>query len=205
MKRATSLLVALLFSLILLSPVSGLAAVENGADAPNFSAKTFGGEDFSLDTHKGSTIVLEWFNPKCPFVLKHYKANFMQKLQNEYAAKGVKWVVVSSTNPENSAYLEPAEMQAKLSEWKVDNAIVLNDPTGKVGKLYGAKTTPHMFVINPEGKIVYQGAIDDESDYDADPTKSTNYVKAALDQLAAGEPVTVASTKPYGCSVKYAD
>jgi hypothetical protein len=148
--------------------------------------------------------VLEWFNPECPFVKKHYGSGNMQKLQGEYAGKGVVWLIIDSSAPGAEGNLSPEQAEKKVSEWKTRQTALLLDPEGKAGRAYGAKNTPHMFVINPEGKVIYEGAIDSKATPNpADIPNSTNYVKVALDESLAGKPVSTSSTKPYGCSIKY--
>jgi hypothetical protein len=148
--------------------------------------------------------VLEWLNHGCPFVKKHYSSGNMQSLQKKYGEKGVVWLSVVSSAPGKQGYNLPDDANALSTEMKAAPAAVLLDPTGEVGKLYDARTTPHMFVINPEGVIIYNGAIDDKRSTDVeDISTSKNYVAAALDEAMSGKPVTVAATQPYGCSVKY--
>ena len=175
-----------------------------GSAAPDFSATDSKGKTHSLSQYKGKYVVLEWFNPECPFVKKHYGTGNMQKLQEEYTGKGVVWLSVDSSAPGTEGNLTPEQAEKKMTEWKTKSTALLLDQDGKVGRTYGAKNTPHMFVINPEGKIVYEGAIDSKATPNpADIASSTNYVKVALDESMAGKPVTTAQTKPYGCSVKY--
>jgi len=148
--------------------------------------------------------VLEWFNPECPFVKKHYGSGNMQKLQGEYTSKGVVWLTIDSNAPGSEGNLSADAASKVMTGWKTHQTALLLDPEGKAGRAYGAKNTPNMVVINPEGKIVYEGAIDSKaSPNPADIPSSTNYVKAALDESLAGKPVTTSTTKPYGCSVKY--
>ena len=175
-----------------------------GSAAPDFSATDSKGKTHSLSQYKGKYVVLEWFNPECPFVKKHYGSDNMQGLQKEFTDKGVVWLSVDSSAPGTEGNLTPEQAEKKVGEWKAKQTALLLDPDGKVGRAYGAKNTPHMFVINPEGKIVYEGAIDSKaSPNPADIPNSTNYVKVALDESLAGKPVSTANTKPYGCSVKY--
>src|SRR2546423_3533725 len=175
-----------------------------GSAAPDFSATDSKGKTHSLSQYKGKYVVLEWFNPECPFVKKHYGPGNMQKLQEEYTSKGVVWLSVDSSAPGAEGNLIPEQAEKKISEWKGKQTALLLDPDGTVGRAYGAKNTPHMFVINPEGKIVYEGAIDSKpSPNPSDIAGSTNYVKVALEESLAGKTVSNANTKPYGCSVKY--
>lgn len=180
------------------------ASLKPGDTAPDFKVTDSDGKLQSLSAYQGKYVVLEWFNEGCPFVKKHYESNNMQALQKEATGKGVVWLTVISSAEGKQGYSTPAEANATRKRWNVAATATLIDSKSEVGKLYEAKTTPHMFVINPEGKVVYMGAIDDKSSSDpADIKTSKNYVKAALDEAMAGKPVTTAATTPYGCSVKY--
>src|SRR5256885_5925172 len=175
-----------------------------GSAAPDFSVSDSKGKTQSVAQYKGKYVVLEWFNPDCPFVKKHYGGGNMQKLQGEYTGKGVVWLTIDSNAPGTEGNLTAEQAQKVMDSWKTKQTALLLDPESKVAKLYGAKNTPNMVVINPEGKIVYEGAIDSKaSPNPADIPSSTNYVKAALDESLAGKPVSNATTKPYGCSVKH--
>jgi peroxiredoxin len=175
-----------------------------GSAAPDFSLKDTKGQTRSVTQYKGKTVVLEWFNPECPFVKKHYGSDNMQKLQKEFTDKGVVWFTIDSSAEGKEGYVTPDQAEKIMTQWKTHQTALLLDPDGTAGKAYGAKNTPDMIVINPEGKIVYEGAIDSKaSPNPADIPSSTNYVKAALDESLAGKPVSNAQTKPYGCSVKY--
>src|SRR6201982_2932340 len=175
-----------------------------GSAAPDFSAPDATGKTQSLSEYKGKYVVLEWFNPECPFVKKHYGSDNMQKLQKEYTDKGVVWLTIDSNAPGTEGNLTPEQAQKVASSWKTQQTALLLDPDGKVGRAYGAKNTPNMVIINPEGKIAYEGAIDSKATPNpADIPSSTNYGKAALDQSLAGKSVSSTQTKPYGCSVKY--
>jgi len=175
-----------------------------GSAAPDFSVTDSKGKTQSISQYKGKYVVLEWFNPDCPFVKKHYGGGNMQKLQKEYTDKGVIWLAVDSSAPGKEGNLNPEQAEKKMTEWKTHATAMLLDQDGKAGQAYGAKNTPHMFVINPDGKIIYAGAIDSKATPNpADIPASTNYVRAALDESMAGKPVSNASTRPYGCSVKY--
>src|SRR3954469_6501039 len=175
-----------------------------GTTAPDFSVTDSKGKTQTVSQYKGKYVVLEWFNPECPFVKKHYGGGNMQKLQEQFTAKGVVWLSVDSSAPGLEGYLSAEQANTKMAEWKTKQTALVFDPDGKAGRTYGAKTTPHMFVINPEGKIVYEGAIDSKASPNvADLASANNYVKAALDEAMVGKPVTTANTKPYGCSVKY--
>jgi peroxiredoxin len=175
-----------------------------GSAAPDFSVSDSKGKTQSVSQYKGKYVVLEWFNPECPFVKKHYGSGNMQKLQEEFTGKGVVWLTVDSSAPGMEGNLTPDQANAKVAEWKTHSTAFLLDPEGKAGRTYGAKNTPHMFVINPEGKVIYEGAIDSKaSSNPADIASSTNYVKVALDETLVGKTVTTPSSRPYGCSVKY--
>lgn len=175
-----------------------------GSAAPEFAAPDSKGKTHSLSQYKGKYVVLEWFNPECPFVKKHYGGGNMQKLQEELSGKGVVWLSVDSSAPGKEGSLTAEQAEKKIAEWKMHSTALLLDQDGKVGKSYGAKNTPQMFVINPEGKVIYTGAIDSKaSPNPADISSSTNYVRVALDESMAGKPVSTTQTKPYGCSVKY--
>ena len=196
----------LLLTILTSVAATSLFATESpkvGTAAPDFSLTDANGRKHSLGENKGKWIVLEWFNPECPFVKKHYGSGNMQKLQKEYEGKGVTWMTIDSSAAGKEGNLTPEAAAKKVSEWKINSTLLL-DPEGKAGQAYGAKNTPHMFVINPEGKIVYEGAIDSKATPNpADIPTSTNYVKAALDEAMAGKAVSNPDTKPYGCSVKY--
>jgi peroxiredoxin len=175
-----------------------------GSAAPEFSLPDANGKTHSLADFKGKYVVLEWFNPECPFVKKHYGSDNMQKLQADYTSKGVVWLTIDSNAPGTQGSITAEQAQKIMSGWKTHQTALLLDPDGKVGRAYGAKNTPDMVIINPDGKIVYEGAIDSKATPNpADIPTSTNYVKAALDESIAGKPVSHPSTRPYGCSVKY--
>jgi peroxiredoxin len=175
-----------------------------GSSAPDFSLTDANGKTHSLSQYKGKYVVLEWFNPECPFVKKHYGSGNMQKLQQQYTGKGVVWLTIDSNAPGTEGNITPEQAQQITASWKTHQTALLLDPEGKAGRAYGAKNTPNMVVISPEGKIAYQGAIDSKATPNpADIPNSTNYVKAALDESLAGKPVATPQTRPYGCSVKY--
>ena len=175
-----------------------------GTAAPEFSLPDSNGKTHSLAEYKGKYVVLEWFNPECPFVKKHYGSDNMQKLQGEYTAKGVVWLTIDSNAPGTEGNISGDQANKIMTSWKTKQTALLLDPESKVARIYGAKNTPDMIVINPEGKIVYEGAIDSKaSPNPADIPSSTNYVKSALDESLAGKAVSNPTTKPYGCSVKY--
>jgi len=175
-----------------------------GSAAPDFSLTDAKGQTHSLSQYKGKYVVLEWFNPECPFVKKHYGSGNMQKLQEEYTSKGVVWLTIDSNAPGSEGNMTPEQAEKVAAAWKTHQTALLLDPEGKAGRAYGAKNTPNMVVISPEGKIAYEGAIDSKATPNpSDIPTSTNYVKVALDESLAGKSVTTANTKPYGCSVKY--
>lgn len=180
-----------------------IAAVETGKPAPDFTARDINGKEHKLSDYKGKIVVLESYNLDCPFCAKHFKNGAMQELQAQLTAKGVVWLLVNSTNPKHPSY---RTAEAAKKEWTAQGMKAtawLDDSSGAVGKAYGMKTTPHMFVIDANGNLAYQGAIDDNPSDKGDPRKSRNYVMEAVSKLLAGEQVEVTQTKPYGCSVKY--
>jgi len=182
---------------------SGAAAVV-GDPAPAFTLTDTNGQTHSLAGLTGKTVVLEWWNYECPFVGKHYGSGNMQRLQKEWTAKGVVWLTISSSAPGKQGYVDAAKANAWMKEKSAAQTAVLLDHDGRVGRAYGAKTTPHMFVIDPKGTVVYAGGIDDKPSTDqADIATAKNFVSAALAEVTAGKRVTVAASQPYGCSVKY--
>jgi peroxiredoxin len=194
------------FITILLASTLALAAPKAGDQAPDFTGTDSHGKTHKLSDYKGKWVVLEWTNSGCPFTVKHYASGNMQKLQKEWTAKGVTWLTVLSSAPGKQGYKTAAEENSYVREQGASPTAVLLDPEGVIGHQYGAKTTPHMFVIDPQGKIVYAGAIDDKPSTDQeDIAGSKNYVSAALTEGLAQKPVTLSNTTPYGCSVKYRD
>jgi len=187
-----------------LAATAALANATVGQPAPAFTATDAAGKTVSLADFKGKHVVLEWVNPGCPYVVKHYSSGNMQGTQREAAAKGVVWLSVNSTAADARDFLKPAEMAAWMQQQKAAATATLMDADGKVGRAFGARTTPHMYVIDPAGKLVYAGAIDNKpSSNPADTATATNHVKVALAELLAGKPVSTPVTRPYGCSVKY--
>jgi peroxiredoxin len=175
-----------------------------GQPAPDFSAPDLSGKPVKLSDFRGKYVVLEWTNPDCPYVRRHYDTGNMPSLQKEVAAKDVVWLAVNSSNPSSGEFKTPDEMAKWLGAKGATPKATLIDKDGKVGRLYGARTTPHMYVVDPQGKLVYAGAIDDKRWASAEETKSAkNHVRAALGEAMDGKPVSVAATSPYGCSVKY--
>ena len=175
-----------------------------GAMAPEFTIADTNGKPVRLADYRGKYIVLEWTNPECPFVRKHYTSGNMQALQNEWGAKDVVWLSINSTHANHGEFKTGDEMGGWMRAQGGTPQATLIDGTSATGRAYGAKTTPHMFVVDPSGKLIYNGAIDDRrSSNPADAKGANNYVRAALTDATAGRPVTVATTTPYGCSVKY--
>lgn len=184
---------------------SAEAAVETGAAAPEFSVRDANGATRTLAEFRGRVVVLEWTNHGCPYVRKHYDAGNMQALQREAAEDGVVWLQVISSAPGEQGHLDGAGALARVQTDNAAPAATLLDPTGVMGRAYGARNTPHMYIIGADGALLYQGAIDDQPS--ARPSTlqgANNYVRAALEDIAAGRPVRTAETVPYGCGVKYA-
>jgi peroxiredoxin len=180
------------------------SAATAGALAPAFAIPDIVGKTVRLGDFAGKTTVLEWTNDGCPFVGKHYNSGNMQGLQRKYTGAGVVWLTIASSAPGEQGYVTPAEAQADLARWHAGPTDFLLDPDGVVGRLYDARATPHMVVIDRGGRIAYMGAIDDKpSTRLADVRTAHNYVSATLDALAAGLPVAITSTPAYGCSIKY--
>jgi peroxiredoxin len=172
--------------------------------APDFVLKDVDGKEFKLSDLKGKAVVLEWINFDCPFVKKHYESNNMQSLQAKYTEKGIVWLAICSSAPGKQGHFSAEEIKKRTDNHKAKFTAYLIDEDGKVGKLYGAKTTPHMFIIDNNGTLVYAGAIDDKPTRDPkDIPNSLNYVSKALDELLDGKKVSTQSSQPYGCSVKY--
>lgn len=185
------------------SPLAMAAAIV-GQPAPSFTATDVDGRKVSLSDFKGRHVVLEWVNPGCPYVRKHYDSDNMQDTQRSATSRGVVWLAVNSTARDHGDHKPAADMAAWMKGQKAAATATLLDADGAVGRAYGARTTPQMFVINPAGTLVYAGAIDSKPTAStADIATATNHVKAALAESLAGRAVTVASTRPYGCSVKY--
>ncbi len=197
----TKTLIALLTTCLFAGAV---VASTVGQPAPDFSLTDLSGKTVKLADFKGKHVVLEWHNPACPFVVKHYDSGNMQSLQNKYDAKDTVWLTINSTNPSHQDYMAETKLKAYVADKKAAPDSYLMDADGKVGQTYLAKTTPHMYIINPAGMLVYAGAIDDKRGTNKDEIKAAkNFVVAALDESKVGKAVTTASTTPYGCSVKY--
>jgi peroxiredoxin len=179
-------------------------AVNVGQPAPDFTLSDLSGKPVKLSDLKGKFVVLEWVNPECPYVQKHYDSANMQTLQKEFGAKQVAWLAINSTREGHAEFKSPQQMAGWMTQKGGAPAATLLDRDSKVGRLYGAVTTPHMYVIDPKGTLVYVGAIDDKrSTNPADVKTAKNYVRVALGESMAGKAVSTASTSPYGCTVKY--
>jgi peroxiredoxin len=195
---------ALLFAANLAACPVALAA-NIGQPAPAFTAVDATGKTVSLADFKGRHVVLEWVNPGCPFVVKHYSSANMQDTQMQATSKGVVWLAINSTAKEAEDYKAPAAMAQWMQAQKAAASATLMDSDGKVGRAYGARTTPHLYIVDPAGTLVYAGGIDDKASASAaDIPGARNHVKAALAEALAGKAISQASTRPYGCSVKYA-
>ena len=180
------------------------AAARVGEPAPAFTAPATTGGAVSVEAHRGKVVVLEWTNHDCPYVRKHYESGNMQALQKETTGQGVVWLTIISSAPGEQGHVSPAEANALTAKRSAAPTAVLLDPRGTVGKLYGATNTPHMYVIDPSGKLVYAGAIDDRpTSRKGDVAGANNYVRAALQAISGGQPVKTPVTRAYGCTVKY--
>jgi len=200
-----------LLSLLLTLGVSAFSTVAHaealpGAAAPAFTLTDVGGKRVQLADFRGKYVVLEWNNPSCPFVQKHYNSGNMQALQKRFTDASVAWLTINSTAMSHPEFRQPADLAAWMKQrGGVPTALML-DPDGKVGHAYDARATPHMYVIDPKGTLIYAGAIDDKRSASLDDVKiAKNYVVAALDDAIAGRPVAIAHTQAYGCSIKYSD
>jgi len=181
-----------------------LAEVQVGKEAPDFVLTDTNGKTHHLSDYKGKYVVLEWYQPDCPFVRKHYNSGNMQALQKEYVSQGVVWLSIDSSAAGQEGNYPADRLNQIATKTGSTRTALLLDADGKVGHLYGAKTTPDMYIINPQGILVYQGAIDDKPSTDlGDVRTAKNYVKTALNAVMAGQSVATTSTRPYGCSVKY--
>jgi len=196
----------LLAALLVLALSTTMFAAKAGEAAPDFSLVDSNGKTVKLSDFKGKFVVLEWHNQGCPYVKKHYGTGNMQRLQKEWTAKGVVWLTIISSAPGKQGFVSAQEENMYIKQMNAAPTAALLDPSGEVGKLYSAKTTPHMFVIDPKGSVLYNGAIDDRPTANPDDVNgANNYLNAALTEALAGKPVSNPTTKPYGCSVKYAD
>jgi alkyl hydroperoxide reductase subunit AhpC len=204
MKRSTryTLLVALA---LCIAPLV-ISAVKVGEAAPEFTASASNGKTYRLADYRGKYVVLEWHNNGCPYVGKHYNSGNMQRLQKQWTGRGVVWFTILSSAPGQQGYASAGEENNYLAKMQAAPTAALLDPRGEIGHLYDAKTSPQMVVINPQGVVIYDGAIDDKPTTDlGDVPGATNYVNLALEQAMAGKRVETAATRPYGCSVKYGD
>jgi peroxiredoxin len=180
------------------------AAPSVGQDAPDFSLKDASGKTVKLSDYRGKHVVLEWTNPGCPYVRKHYDSGNMAATQKDATGKGAVWLSINSTAKSSYDYLEPAKLVAWQKQRKLEPTAVLMDEQGDAGKAYGARTTPHMYIVDPRGKLVYAGGIDSiPSSSQSDIPKAVNYVRQGLAEAVAGKPISAATTRPYGCSIKY--
>jgi len=194
----------LLRSALILALVATALAAKVGEAAPDFTATDSNGKTQHLADFKGKYVVLEWHNQGCPYTKKHYASGNMQRLQKEWTGKGVVWFTVISSAPGTQGYVTAAEENDYVKKVDASPTAVLLDPDGTVGHLYAAKTTPHMYIIDPKGTLIYNGAIDDHpTPNPGDIGSSKNYVTSALQEAMSGKPVSEAATRPYGCSVKY--
>lgn len=202
MKRSTvfRILIALMICTVSLM----ISAAKVGEVAPDFTATASNGKTFRLSDFRGKYVVLEWHNNGCPYVGKHYKSGNMQRLQKQWTSRGVVWFTIISSAPGKQGYVTPSEENDYLAKMQAAPTAALLDPTGEIGHLYDAKTSPQMVVINPQGVVIYSGAIDDKPTTDLnDIPGATNYVNLALEQAMSGKQVETPATRPYGCSVKY--
>ncbi|HEQ98405.1 MAG TPA: thioredoxin family protein [candidate division Zixibacteria bacterium] len=185
-------------------PVVEERTAKVGEMAPNFVLTDTEGKKYALENFEGKYVILEWINFDCPFVQKHYKSGNMQELQETYKAEGAVWLTICSSAPGKQGHFEGEALKNRMEKEKWNGTAYLIDESGKVGKIYQAKTTPHMYIINPEGMLIYAGAIDDKPSTNVDDIpESNNYVKQAMSASMAGEEVPVKTTVAYGCSVKY--
>ena len=202
MKRST--LYPMLVALAMCVAPLLLSASKVGESAPDFTAKASNGKTLRLSDYRGKYVVLEWHNNGCPYVGKHYNSGNMQRLQKQWTARGVMWFTIISSAPGKQGYVTASEENNYMTKMQAVPTGALLDPTGEIGHLYDAKTSPQMVVINPQGIVIYDGAIDDKPTTDlSDVAGATNFVNLALEQAMAGRPVETPATRPYGCSVKY--
>lgn len=202
MKRPT--LCAMLVTVVTYTALVLVARAKVGQPAPDFTGTASSGKTFRLADYRGKYIVLEWHNNGCPYVGKHYNSGNMQRLQKQWTGRGVVWFTIISSAPGKQGYVTASEENEYLSKMQAAPTAALLDPSGDIGHLYEAKTSPQMVVINPQGIMIYDGAIDDKPTTDLnDVPGATNYVNLALEQAMAGRQVETPATRPYGCSVKY--
>lgn len=196
-------LAAGLSAAVVLAAAAAAASPSVGAPVPPFVGTDSQGRTHALADYAGKVVILEWTNHDCPFVVNHYRSGNMQALQKEAAAAGIIWLSVISSAPGEQGYVSGSEADRLTRERGAQPAAVLLDPTGTIGKAYGAKTTPHMYVIGADGTLLYMGAIDDRPTTSGDPKTARNYVREAMAAVTAGRALATAVTQPYGCSVKY--
>jgi len=192
-----------LVSLAVLALTLSAFAVDIGKPAPDFTGTDINGKTVKLSDYKGKIVVLESYNSDCPFCHNQYKSGAAQELQKQLTDKGVVWLLVDSVNPRNPSHRTGAQAQQEWTDLKIAATAWIDDSSGTIGHLYGMKTTPHVFVVNKDGALAYEGAIDDQPDPVHDPRKARNYVREAVDDLIAGKPIEVTQTKSYGCAVHY--
>ena len=199
-----ALITATALSALCLAATNSRAAPSVGQPAPDFTLTDTIGKTVRLSDYKGKHVVLEWVNPGCPYVRKHYNSANMQGTQKEATAKGVVWLAINSTEPASYDYLAPAQLARWMVDRKAAPTLTLMDEDGKVGHAYGARTTPHMYIVDPQGTLIYAGGIDSIASARSDDIKTAvNYVKQGVSQALAGQPLSNATTRPYGCSIKY--
>ncbi|HVU08480.1 MAG TPA: redoxin domain-containing protein [Verrucomicrobiae bacterium] len=198
MKTTLALFLALTFA-------SAAMAVEISQPAPDFTGTDINGKTVKLSDYKGKIVVIESYNSDCPFCHNQYKTGAAQDLQKELAAKGVVWLLVNSVNPKNMSHRTSEQARAEWTAEKINATAWIDDSSGAIGHLYEMKTTPHLFVIDKNGTLVYDGAMDNRPEPFGDPHTAKNYVREAVDDLLANKPVEISQTKPYGCAVHYAD
>jgi peroxiredoxin len=191
--------------LTLMALTASAFAVEIGKPAPDFTATDINGKTVHLSDYSGKIVVIESYNSDCPFCHNQYANGAMQDLQKDLASKGVVWLLVNSVNPKNSSHRTADQAKQEMAKENMDVTAWIDDSSGDLGHQYGMLTTPHMFVIDKNGTLVYDGAIDNQPDPSHDPKAARNYVREAVDDLQDGKPIAVSQTKPYGCGVKYAN
>jgi len=200
MKLSQTMLLSLLAAISLTTH----AAVNVGQPAPDFTGLDSYGKQHSLSQYKGKTVILEWTNHDCPYVKKHYNSGNMQALQKDATANGIVWLSIISSSPGKQGHVSGKQANELSASRNASPTAVILDESSEIGLLYGAKTTPHMYIVDKSGQLVYMGGIDDTPSKDEDDiSKSKNYVRAALDEMAASQAIKKSITRPYGCSVKY--
>ena len=200
MKLSQTMLLSLLAAISLTTH----AAVNVGQPAPDFTGLDSNGKQHSLSQYKGKTVILEWTNHDCPYVKKHYNSGNMQALQKDATANGIVWLSIISSSPGKQGHVSGKQANELSASRNASPTAVILDESSEIGLLYGAKTTPHMYIVDKSGQLVYMGGIDDTPSKDEDDiSKSKNYVRAALDEMAASQAIKKSITRPYGCSVKY--